>query len=148
MNRSISTKTHGMIDYSWASTAAAMPKMMTNAPAASRLIQNAGLAAGANTMLTNYEAGVLKLMPMTAHLAFDALIGGALLLAPLFVPASERRYALIPMAFGAVSLFSALMTETRSSTEPAAAFTPSRELSEAVADPDIARTTHLQDELE
>ena len=123
MNRSISTKTHGMIDYSWASTAAAMPKMMTNAPAASRLIQNAGLVAGANTMLTNYEAGVLKLMPMKAHLAFDALLGGLLLLAPLLVPASERRYALIPMAFGAVSLFSALMTESTSTTERAT-FTP------------------------
>lgn len=148
MNRPISTKTHGMIDYTWASTAAAMPKMMTSAPAASRLIQNAGLVAGANTMLTNYEAGLLKLMPMKAHLAFDALIGGALLLAPLFVPASERRYALIPMAFGVASLLSALMTETSSSNERALAFTPSRELSEAVADPDIARSPHLRNHLE
>jgi hypothetical protein len=148
MNRPISTKTHGIIDYTWASTAEALPKMMPNAPSARRLIRNAGLVAGANTILTNYEAGLLRVMPMKAHLAFDVVIGTALLLAPFFVPASERRYAAIPMALGAVTLLAGLMTETRSPIERAEAFTPSRELSEAVADPDIARAPYLRSHLE
>src|SRR5687767_2216626 len=136
MNRPISTRTHGMIDYTWATTAAAVTKMMSNAPSASRLIQNAGVASAANVMLTNYEAGMMKVMPMKAHLAFDVVMSGALLMSPFLVPASERRYALIPMAFGVVGLLAALMTETESPLEQGQAFSPSRELSEAVADPD------------
>lgn len=148
MNRPISTRTHGTIDYTWATTAAALTKILTNAPSAARLIQNAGVAAAANTMLTNYEAGMMKVMPMKAHLAFDMVMCGALLLSPLLLPASERRYALIPMALGAVGFVTALLTETESPMERAYAFTPSRELSEAVADPDIERTPHLRTHLE
>ena len=148
MNRPISTRTHGTIDYLWATLAAALSKSLTNAPSSGRLIQNAGVVAAANTMLTNYERGVVRMMPMKAHLALDALMGSALLLTPLLVPASERRYAVIPMALGAISLISALMTETQSPTEYDQAFTPSRELSEAVADSDIARYPHLRAHLE
>ena len=148
MNRSISTKTHGLIDYAWAATAAALPKMMTNAPSSGRLVQNAGIAAAANTMLTNYEAGLMRVMPMKTHLALEVLMGSALLLAPFFVPASERRYAAIPMALGAVTLVTALMSRTLSPIERDQAFTPSRELSEAVADPDIARSPYLRTHLE
>ena len=148
MNRPISTKTHGMLDYTWATTAAALTKTMSNAPSASRLIQNAGVASAANVVLTNYEAGMMKLMPMKAHLAFDVVVCAALLISPLLVPASERRYALIPMALGAVGLLTALMTETESPLERDTAFTPSRELSEAVADPDIERSPHLRTHLE
>ena len=142
MNRPISTRTHGMIDYTWATTAAAATKMMSNAPAASRLIQNAGVASAANVMLTNYEAGMMKVMPMEAHLAFDMVTCGALLMSPFLVPASERRYAVIPMALGAVGLLAALMTRTESPLEHGQGFIPSRELSEAVADPDIERSPH------
>lgn len=148
MNRPISTQTHGRIDYTWAGTAAALPKMMPNAPSASRLIQNAGIAAAANAMFTNYESGIVRVMPMKAHLAIDILMGSALLLAPLFVPRSERRYAVIPMALGAATLITALMTRTQSPRERDEAFTPSRELSEAVADPDVARSPYLRTHLE
>ena len=148
MNRPISTRTHATIDYAWATTAAALPKMMEHAPSAARLIKNAGVAAAANAMMTNYEAGMMKVMPMKAHLAFDIAMCGALLLSPLLLPPSERRYVLIPMALGAVGFLTALMTEMESPMERGYAFTPSRELSEAVADPDIERTPHLRTHLE
>lgn len=148
MNRPISTRTHGMIDYTWATVAAALPRMMTNAPASGRLMQNASVAGAANTMFTNYEAGLVKVMPMKAHLTMDVVMCGALLMAPFLVPASERRYAAIPMALGALGMIAALMTETESPLEGDEAFTPSRELSEAVADPDIAHTPHLRAHLE
>lgn len=141
MNRPISTKTHGMIDYAlWVTTASALPKMMHGATHTARLVRNAGTAASVNAMVTNYEAGVVRLMPMKAHLALDFMMCTTLLLSPLFLPASERRYALIPMALGAVGLITGLMTQTESPTEYDGGFTPSHELSEAVADPDLTRS--------
>jgi hypothetical protein len=97
MNRPISTRTHGMIDYTWA---------------------------------------------MKAHLAMGFAMGTALLMSPLYLPRSERRYALIPMLLGAAGLLTAMMTQTES-PEEILGFRPSRELSEAVADPDLARTSDV-----
>jgi hypothetical protein len=129
-----------MIDYAWATAAETLPKMMNNATRTSRLVRSAGAAAGMNSMLTNYEAGVIRVMPMKAHLAVDMLMCTALLLSPLFLPSSERRYALVPMALGAVGLLAGLMTQTESPVEHGEGFTPSHHLSEAVVDPDAART--------
>ena len=148
MNRPISTRTHGVIDYTWASISAAVPNMMNDGAATARLIRGASAAATTNSMLTNYEGGVMKVMPMKAHLAMDFVMCSALLLSPFFLPSSERRYAAIPMLLGGAGLLTALMTETESPTEQSLSFTPSRELSEAVADPDIARTPHLRAHLE
>lgn len=135
MTRPISTRTHAMIDYAWATAAETLPKMMNSATRTSRLVRGAGAAAGVNSMLTNYEAGVVRVMPMKAHLAVDMMMCTALLLSPLFLPSSERRYAFVPMAFGAVGLIAGLMTQTESPLEDSEGFTPSRQLSEAVADP-------------
>lgn len=148
MDRPISTRTHGMIDYLWATMAGTLPGMMVNAASTARLIRGAGTAAAANTMLTNYEAGIVKVMPMKAHLAMDFVVCSALVASPLFLPASERRYAAVPMLFGAAGLVTALMTRTESPLEQGEPFTPSRELSEAVADPDVAQTPHLRMHLE
>jgi hypothetical protein len=70
----------------------------------------------------------------------------ALLLAPFYLPRSERRYAVIPMMLGAAGLLTAMMTQTESPGE--FRFTPSRELSEAVADPDLTRSSEFQPYLE
>src|SRR5881394_1604813 len=103
MNRPISTKTHGMIDYAlWVTTAGALPKMMNGATTTATLVRNAGTAASVNAMVTNYEAGVVRLIPMKGHLALDFVMCSALVLSPLFLPASERRYAFVPVALGIV----------------------------------------------
>ena len=146
MNRPISTRAHGMIDYTWATLAAAVPGMLADATATKRLVRGASAAATANSMVTNYEAGVMKVMPMKAHLAMDVVMCTALLRSPLYLPRSERRYSVIPMLLGAAGLLTALMTQTESPDEYA--FTPSRELSEAVADPDVSRNSEFQSYLE
>ena len=129
-----------MIDYAlWVTTAGALPKMINGATHTARLVRNAGTAASVNAMITNYEAGVVRVMPMKGHLALDFMMCTALVLSPLFLPASERRYALIPMALGVVGLVTGLMTQTESPTE-FEGFRPSRELSEAVADPELTRS--------
>lgn len=148
MNRPISTRAHGVIDYTWAATARVLPDMLDGAAATRNLIRKASAAAGVNSMVTNYEAGLMRLMPMRAHLAFDVLMSSLLLLSPFFLPSSERRYIAAPVALGAAGLMAALLTQTRSPMEGSGEFRPSYELSEAVADPDVARAPYLRTHLE
>ena len=137
MRRPISTKTHGMIDYAlWVTTVGALPKMMKGATETASLVRSAGTAASVNAMITNYEGGLVRVMPMKGHLALDMVVCTALVLSPFFLPAAERRYAFIPMALGAIGLLTGLMTETESPAERGS-WVPSRDWSEAVADPDL-----------
>ena len=57
-----------------------------NAPSTARLVRNAGTVAGLTAMMTNYEAGVVRVMPMRGHLALDFIMCTALLLSPLDLP--------------------------------------------------------------
>jgi hypothetical protein len=76
--------------------------------------------------------------------AFDLMMCGALLMSPVFFRRSQRRFAAIPVALGAVGVVRCFMARQAESR----AFNPSRELAEAVADPDIARAPHLRTHLE
>ena len=144
MARPISTKAHGVIDYAWATAAGSASKWMEAGPATARLIRNAAAATGLNSLCTNYEGGALRVLPMRAHLSVDALICAALVLSPFFLPRVERRYTVIPVLLGAVGLMTSWLTQT----EPPRLrrFSPSRDLSEAVADPDMIRTPHTRGE--
>jgi hypothetical protein len=122
MKRPISTQTHGVIDYTWAASAAAVCEKISGAPRTRSLLRGASGAATGSSVMTNYEAGVVPVMPMKGHLALDVAMCAMLLASPLFLPAAERRYAAIPIAFGAVGLLTALLTQTRSPTERRAAF--------------------------
>jgi hypothetical protein len=117
MTRTISTKTHGAIDYAWGTIAATLPQRMNGASATGRLLRDVSMAASINGSLTNYEAGVIRMMPMRAHLACDLVIGGVLLMAPLLLPRAERRWAAIPIALGLAAIAASLMTETHSPLE-------------------------------
>ena len=117
MTRPISTRLHGVIDYTWAATASALSGRIGGATSTARLLRGAATAATANSFITNYECGAVRVMPMKGHLAMDAVLCGALVAAPLLLPASERRYVAIPMLLGALGLAAARLTEWRSPTE-------------------------------
>ena len=63
-----------------------------------------------------------------------AVVCAALVVSPLFTPASRRRYAFMAAAVGAAGLLTGWLLEADMGTHH---FTPSRHLSEAVADPDF-----------
>ena len=120
MNRLISTRTHGVIDYTWAAAAEALPEGISGAPRTSSLLTGAGVAALVSSLLTNYEAGLVRVMPMKGHLAADFALCAVLLVSPLFLPANERRFAFIPVVFGIVGVVAGLMTQTSSTTKTSA----------------------------
>ena len=149
MNRPISTRTHGVIDYTWATTAAALPQTMPNATATSRLVRGAGVAATMSSMLTNYEAGVVPILSMKTHLAFDFVMCSALVAAPFFLPRSERRWAAIPVALGIAGLITGLLTQTRSPREFDEEFVSLDEFEASLADDiDAVRSTALRAHIE
>jgi hypothetical protein len=117
MNRPISTRSHAAIDQAWSAAASNMSQRLAGAPRLSSLLRRASDAARATSMITRYEAGAVPILPMRGHLAFDFVVCGVLLASPLFLPPSERRHALVPVAFGIAGLMVALLTQPRSSLE-------------------------------
>ena len=81
--RFIPTKVHGVLDYLGGLLLIAFPFVLGFDSAAATWIM-VGLGAGvlAYSMLTDFELGVVRTIPMPAHLLFDGLGGLFLLVSP------------------------------------------------------------------
>jgi hypothetical protein len=117
MTKPISTRMHGMIDYAWAATANSMAGRLDGAASTVRLLRRAADTATASALVTNYEYGAVRLLPMKGHLAVDALLCSVLVASPLFLPRSERRHAMGPVLLGIAGLIAGMLTRTQSPTE-------------------------------
>jgi hypothetical protein len=117
MTKPISTRVHGIIDYTWAAAASSLAGRIDGATSTARLLRGAANASTASALVTNYECGAVRLLPMKGHLAFDAALCSALVASPFFLPATERRYAAIPVLLGITGLIAGMLTETHSPVE-------------------------------
>jgi len=115
--RVISTKTHGAIDYMTGAALLAAPSLLgiSDEPAASRVLRGAGLAAWAYSLLTDYEFGLVRVIPMPAHLAMDAASGVLVAASPWLFGFGGRgpRYRLAHVVVGATEVMAALTSKTR-----------------------------------
>jgi hypothetical protein len=73
-------------------------------------------ATGANQValsaVTDYEVGLLRLLPFKAHLALDALTGVGLLGVPwLAEQAATQRDRIVPVAIGVMEIGAVLLTD-------------------------------------
>jgi len=73
-----------------------------------------GVVVLATSLMTNYELGVIRAIPMRMHLMADGVVGVFLVIAPwLFGFADEGTNAWLPfVVIGLAEIGSALMTET------------------------------------
>ena len=79
----ISTKAHGVVDYATAGMLLAAPAVIPAHRTRSRLLlRGAGAGILGTSLVTNYELGVRRRIPMPVHLALDAATGAVLLAAP------------------------------------------------------------------
>jgi hypothetical protein len=117
MTKPISTRVHGIIDYTWAAVASTAAGRMNGSTSTARLLRGAANAATASAIVTNYECGAVRILPMRGHLAFDAALCTALIASPLFLPAAERRHAATPVLLGVMGLIVGMLTQTRSPME-------------------------------
>jgi hypothetical protein len=114
------THVHGVVDYVVGATLTILPRALGWRGAPARLLESAGLGAIAYSAMTNYELGVVKMLPMKAHLALDALSGGMLIGAAVMLDDEDEDVRVTLAGIGLFEITAALTTQTTSTTVPAA----------------------------
>lgn len=117
----ISTKMHGVLDYATAPLLLALPRQLGWSPAAHRILTGAAVATAVYSALTRYELGAVKALPMSAHLALDAMSGLGLIVAGLTLPGKSPGEQAGLIGLGLFELGASLLTERREpGAQPAA----------------------------
>jgi hypothetical protein len=115
--RVISTRTHGVLDYLTGGMLLSAPSLLglTAVPASARVFRLAGGGAAIYSLLTDYELGAVRVLPMPVHLAMDAASGALLASSPwLFGFAKEGPRHWVPhVVAGATEIVAAATTKTR-----------------------------------
>ena len=111
--RVIPTRIHGMLDYLWGAALIASPYLFgfSGDFVATTIASVFGLGAIAYSLVTDYELGVARLVPMGLHLALDAAAGGLLALLPIFLRL-DGQAAWTFALFGLFSLAASFLTRT------------------------------------
>ena len=107
----LSTKAHGVLDYFYVATAAALPFALGWGRTARGIAAASAGGALVGSLLTDYELGVFRVLPMKAHLAFDYVNAAGLLAAAALVDDDDVGRAGLA-ALGLVSVVSPALTET------------------------------------
>lgn len=115
--RIVSTKTHRILDYLTGPTLIAAPKLLgiEDEPSSAHVLEMAGGGVTVYSMLTDYELGLVKVLPMPVHLALDAASGALLASSPwLFGFANKgTRYWLPHALVGAFEMLATATSKTR-----------------------------------
>src|SRR5215218_5326840 len=72
MRKPIPTRVHGVLDYMTAAFLHTLPRVMGWSRPVTAVLDAAGASATAYSLLTDYELGAVKALPMKAHLTLDA----------------------------------------------------------------------------
>ena len=113
----ISTRVHGVLDYLMGILLIALPFLpgfprLESSPSATWIPVALGIGALVYSLVTNYELGALRLLPMPVHLAFDFL-SGALLAASPWLFGFHHQVHLPHLVLGLFEIGAALFTSTR-----------------------------------
>jgi hypothetical protein len=118
MNKPISTKTHGILDYLSAPMLVALPRLLQWDNKLTNILTGAGLGALGYSLVTRYELGLFKLLPMKWHLALDMMSGAMLAAAPFLLLNDDERDSgvnTILASIGAFEIAAALLTQPQPS---------------------------------
>ncbi len=110
-----STKTHGVLDYTTVGTLLVLPRALNWSPTVRTFVTGAALATLGASLLTRYELGVFKLIPMRGHLALDALSGATFAAAPFLFPDENASVTGTLVGLGVFELVAAFTTDTQPS---------------------------------
>lgn len=112
--RFLPTRFHGILDYLWSVLLASTPWLLGYARGGPETWVPAAFAAGAvvYSLLTDYEMGAIRFLPMRVHLFLD-VVGGALLAVSPWLLDLGNPARTVHLGFGLFSILAGLMTETR-----------------------------------
>jgi hypothetical protein len=113
--RVLSTRTHGIMDYAMGILLLASPYLFGFATGGVKqwLPMILGLAMLGMSLLTRYEWGAIRVIPMPVHLAVDGLSGALLAVSPWLFGFAGVVF-LPHLILGLIELGTSLLTETRS----------------------------------
>jgi hypothetical protein len=120
MKRPISTKAHGFIDYMTAGLLVTLPRAMGWSRQVTHLLDAAACTTVTYSLLTRYELGLVKALPMKAHLAIDAVQGGAMIGAAAFLEDEDPEVRATLAALGTFELGVTLLSRTQTAAEEVA----------------------------
>ena len=110
--RVISRKQHGVIDYSTAGFLFALSRGLPAGEGVRRLLARSAVGVLGMSVLTRYELGIVKVLPMKAHVALDLVTNSVFAAAPFLF---RDESAAVKATLGGLSAFGAsvvLMTDT------------------------------------
>ncbi len=114
--RVIPTSVHGTLDYLASGVNLAFPALLEldDAPAAALIPRFDGIAGTGYSLITDYEFGLLKVLPMPAHLIFDAAKGALLASSPWLFGFAKNgpRYWLPHVVMGTADILAAMTSKT------------------------------------
>ena len=117
MKRMISTQVHGVPEYLTGGALLSAPDVLglSGVPASKRVLHLAGGGAILYSLLTHYQLGVVRPLPMPAHLAMDAASGAFVASAPWLLGFAEegQRYWLPHVLVGATEMLVAATSKPR-----------------------------------
>lgn len=116
----ISTRMHGALDYSMAVLMLALPWLFNWSDATKTLLTILAIGIVLYSLLTRYELGVMRILPMRAHLALDMLGGLVLLIAAFLLNGETDSVRWTLGALGVAELGAAMMTDPDTNTVPSA----------------------------
>lgn len=111
--RIVSTRTHGMIDYIAGLVIAASPWIFgfADGSAAQWVPVVVGLLLLGSSLMTDYELGAVRMIPMPVHLGLDAVAGLLLAVSPWLFGFSDRVW-LPHLILGAFEIMASFITRT------------------------------------
>ncbi len=96
----------------------ALPRMLDFSEQATTLLTVVAIMALVYTLLTRFELGAVRVLPVKAHLALDFLSGLLLVAAPfLIVPQENSTARTVMIVIGVFEIGAALMTHLHSPVE-------------------------------
>ena len=113
MRKPISTQAHGVLDYLTVAALATLPSMLGFSERTTRALQMAAIGKLCYSLLTDNELGVVRAIPMKAHLALDAANGVALAALPFMLDDDDEAAMAVCIGAGLMELSAAAMTETQ-----------------------------------
>lgn len=116
MAKLFSTKTHGLLDYLTVGQLLAVPRMLGWNEGVTQWMSGMALGTLTYSLVTRYEYGPLKLLPMKGHLFFDFLNGAMFCAAPLIFPNESTTVKATLVGVGLFEIAASLTTETEPST--------------------------------
>lgn len=110
----ISTRQHGVVDYVTSASLLAMSRRLRASRRVAGLLGASAVSVLSMSAMTNYELGLVRVVPMKVHLAIDMVTGATFLAASLLFRDESREARQVLAGLGLMSALVTLLTQTES----------------------------------